>query len=354
MSDAASGLKPFALVYRGSIVESVHLGAAVVADTQGRVLAHAGDVGRVVTTRSCVKAFQALGVLEHVGTALYEDDSRAFALMCASHSGEPMHVETAASMLARVGLGEGDLRCGVHALSSPIALEALGGERPTQLHNNCSGKHAGMLALATHLGASLDDYTEVDHPVQILAWKNLADMAGLDPERLLRARDGCSAVTYGLPLRSLAQAAARLADPEGAGLPEARAAACARLLRAVREAPEHAGGTRHLDTALVRATGGRIYSKIGAETLQLIAIPREHSPWGRGVGLVIKIADGTGERVRPAVVIELLCSLGVIHAAERDGLGEAGIDDRVVRNHRGLEVGSIRVVAELEGAPGCD
>lgn len=354
MSDPVSGLRPFVLVTRGAIVESVHFGAAVVVDVRGKVLAHAGDVGRIVATRSCVKTFQALALLEQVGTELYDDDSRAIALLCASHSGEPRHAETAAWMLSRVGLDESNLRCGVHPLTSPAAIEGLGGARPSQLHNNCSGKHAGMLALAKHLGASLDDYTEVEHPVQISAWKSVAAMAEMDPERVLRARDGCSAVTFGLPMRALAHAAARLADPEGAGLDETRARACDRLLRAVREAPEHAGGTRHLDTSLMRATDGRLYSKVGAEALHLVAVPSARSPWGCGVGIVVKLVDGLAERARAAVMIDVLCTLGLLSAAERDGLGEAGLDDRVIRNHRGTEVGEIRVVAELDGArDGC-
>ncbi|MCC7542257.1 MAG: asparaginase [Deltaproteobacteria bacterium] len=352
MSDPVSGLRPFVLVTRGSIVESVHFGAAAVVDVHGKVLAHAGDVGRIVATRSCVKTFQALELMERVGPGIYEDSSPAIALLCASHSGEPKHAQTAAWMLSKIGLGEGDLRCGVHALTSPVAIDALAGASPTQLHNNCSGKHAGMLALAQHLGASLDDYTEVDHPVQIAAWKNVAAMAGMDPERVLRARDGCSAVTFGLPMRALAQAAARLADPEGGALSDVRAAACERLMRAIREAPEHAGGSRHLDTSLMRATGGRLYSKVGAEALHLVAVPRARSPWSTGVGIVVKLVDGLAERARAAVMIDVLCKLGLLSAAERDGLGEAGLDDRVIRNHRGLEVGAIRVVAELDGAPG--
>lgn len=348
MSGAPPGLVPLALVSRGSIVESIHFGVVVVVDARGRLVASAGDPERVVTTRSCIKTLQAIPLLETFGAGVFDDDPRALALMCASHHGEPMHAQMSAWMLSKLGLGEADLRCGVHPLTSPAGLAGLAGAAPTQLHNNCSGKHSGMLALASHLGASFDDYTEPHHPVQQAMWRALAEMTGLVPHAIARARDGCSAVTYGVPMSALALAAARLADPHHGELPERRAQACRSILAAVRAAPEYAGGTRHIDTALMRAAAGRIYSKVGAEALHLVAVPADASPTGIGLGVLVKLADGLAERARAPVVSDVLGELEILTTAEREALLEAGIDDRVVRNHRDLEVGSIKTLVDLE------
>ena len=323
-------------VRRGGAVESVHRGAWVVVDDAGEVLAGAGGFEAPIFARSAIKALQALPLLETGAAERFGFSAADLALAAASHGGEPCHTSRVAATLARMGLEERHLRCGVHPPSDARARAALEreGAQATQLHNNCSGKHVGFLALALHLGADPARYLEPGSPGQVLVRRALAEMADLAPEELVPAVDGCSAPTYRLPLRSLALAFARLTRPDG--LPPARRERCRQLTEAVARHPQLLGATaKRLCTDLVVASGGRLFPKIGAEAVYALGLV------GAGRALALKVDDG-GSRALPVLVLGLLESLGWLDEAELGRL--SAWRGGVLRNHAGLEVGSIEPV----------
>ncbi|HKP86144.1 MAG TPA: asparaginase [Blastocatellia bacterium] len=337
-------------VSRGAIVESRHRGAIVLADPGGKVLASIGDADLISSTRSAIKPIQALPIITSGAAERFGLTGRELAAACASHEGELIHTETVAGMLARVGLDETALRCGAHApFSADRAVELeRDGLAFNQLHNNCSGKHAGMLMTAAHRGLSLDDYVSVEHPVQREIVKTFARLGDLD-ENLPTAIDGCSAPTFGVPLRSLAVAFARLVNCAGerqapAALDGDLAGAANRAVRAMIEYPEMIGGTKgRFDTELLRASHGKLVCKVGAEAVYAVGVlPCEKFP--RGLGLAFKMEDGSYRGLGPAVV-EALVQLGVLDEAESARL--ASFHHPILENRRGLGVGSVRAVFEL-------
>jgi L-asparaginase II len=338
-TDPAAGANPVLVeLWRGGAVESVHRGSWVLCDGGGAVLDGAGDWETPVFSRSSIKALQALPLVESGAADRFGFEPADLALAVSSHNGEPCHTERAAAMLARIELGEPDLRCGVHPPGDPDVAFALRarGERPSQLHNNCSGKHAGFLAVARHLAAPTASYLDPDGPGQRLVCRAVGEMARLDPDALAFGIDGCSAPNWRLPLRGIATAFARLATPDGGGdLAPGRAAACRRILDAVAANPILiAGSQRRACTDLARATGGRLFPKIGAEGVYVIGV-RDGDR-----GLAIKLDDG-GKRGLLALVFALVERLGLAGPAELERL--AAWRDRRQTNHAGLEVGRIEV-----------
>jgi L-asparaginase II len=197
-------------VMRGAIVESRHCGAIVVLEPDGRIIAQSGDVNLITSTRSTIKPIQAIPFVASGALDRFNITERELAVVCASHGGEPFHTETVAALLERIGLDENHLRCGAHVPYNEGAARQLEseGRAYTQLHNNCSGKHAGMLATCLHEGWSIEDYTAKEHPLQqriISIFRQLGEL----PEDLPIATDGCSAPTFGVPLKSLALTFAR-------------------------------------------------------------------------------------------------------------------------------------------------
>jgi L-asparaginase II len=332
-------------VRRGVILESRHRGAIVAVEPDRTVSAELGDGDLLTSTRSTIKPFQAIpfvtsGAADHFGVS-----ERELALACASHEGEPFHVERVAGLLARAGLDESALRCGAHAPYNADAARQLEKEgRPfTQLHNNCSGKHTGMLLTAVHLGHTLDDYYKLEHPIQREIIDVLRRMADLDGD-LPTGIDGCSAPTFGVPLRSLALAFARLVNPRAASLDSAIAEASTRIVRAMIAHPEMVGGTKRFDSDLLRAARGKLVCKIGAEAAYGIGVlPCERYP--RGLGVALKIEDGSYRGLGPSVV-EILAQLGVLTESEQTEL--AAYHRPELHNHSGLIVGEVRPVFDLE------
>lgn len=325
-----------ARLWRGGHVESQHRGAWVVVDTSGAVIDGEGDWNHPVFARSATKALQALPLLE-TGAAerfRFADDEVALAL--ASHHGEEPHVRRVEALLHRLGLSPADLKCGPQA---PVDLEARraltrAGARPSAVHNNCSGKHTGFLALAQHLGVDKARYLEPDSASQRLVRAAVEEMSGVRPGELGVAVDGCSAPTFHLPLVRLATALARVANPEG--LAEPRRRACRREQLAAERFPELIGGTQHsLCTDLLRASGGKLFPKLGTEAVYVVGIR------GTGRGFAIKIDDGA-YRAMNAVVVDRLARFGYLTQAAVAGLDEwcAG----VVKNWAGAEVGKLEVV----------
>ncbi|HEX8162932.1 MAG TPA: asparaginase [Pyrinomonadaceae bacterium] len=341
---------PLAEVWRGRIVESRHRGHVAAVDGDGRLVARLGEPETVTYLRSSAKPFQALPLIASGAADRFGFGPREIAVACGSHSGEPVHEETVAGMLQKIGLDESALRCGAHEPFSPEATRELRrrGESPRVLQNNCSGKHTGMLALALHLGAPTETYDRPDHPVQRAILRAVSQFSGLPEGEIDTATDGCGVPVFALPVRAMAMMYARLVSPgaPGAGLDEATRTAAARIVAAMTGAPEMVGGTHErLDTEMMRVTRGRIISKIGAEGVYTVGVlPSERFP--RGLGLALKIEDGEDRRARPTVVVESLRQLGALDAEASERLEPYA--SFTIRNHNGDAVGEVRAAFELE------
>jgi L-asparaginase II len=297
----------FVEVVRGPIVESQHYGVAAVVDAAGRIVAQAGDPGLVSYYRSASKPLQAIPRVESGAAAHFGLTPAEIAVITGSHGGEDIHVAEVQAILAKIGAGVEALHCGVHPAydkGTAAAMRARG-EEPTALNNNCSGKHAGMLALARFHGWPLDGYWEADHPVQRAMRQVIADFCDVPVDQIAQGVDGCSVITFGVPVKAMALSFARLVDPP-AHWPAARRAACHTVVAAMAAHPEMVAG-RHgrLDTDLMRATGGRVIAKAGAEAVYCMAQrPGDGTP---GLGLALKLLDGDeGGRARNPAVMGLL------------------------------------------------
>lgn len=318
---------------RGALVESRHaVHAAVVRSGRGgdELIAEAGDPHAVTFWRSCAKPFQVLPLLRDGGFDRARWGDNELALACGSHGGEPEHVALAASMLNDLGLEEGDLACGPQEPLASRGARALrdAGLRPTRLHNNCSGKHAAMLARTVACNYAAAGYEREEHPVQRACTREVARWTGVAEGDLVTAVDGCGVVVYGLPLAAMARAYARLADAARAGDDEP-----ARVLHAMRTRPFLVGGTDRFDTVLSEATDGRVVAKVGAEGVHSVAVIDEN------LGITIKVADGSARAQYPAV-LRALQQLGVLDDPLPPPLAEWMV--RPVRNTRGAVVGEVR------------
>src|SRR5829696_8803613 len=317
------------LVTRGSGIESRHRVHAAVVDASGALVGCARDPGTVTMWRSCAKPFQVMPLLASGGFDEVGWGDDELALACASHGGEPEHVSLAESMLRDIGLEEGDLACGPHDPLSPrgarIVREA--GERPTRLHNNCSGKHAAMLARAHIAGWPHRGYERAEHPVQAGALAEVARWTAVPAERILRAVDGCGVVVFGLPLDAMARAYAGLAAAVARAdeIPN-------RIIRAIATRPFLFGGTDRFDSLVVEETGGRVISKVGAEGVHTVAV------FDQGIGFAIKVEDGATRAQYPAV-LRLLGYLGALPARMSPRLAEYARTR--IRNTRGEVVGEL-------------
>ena len=290
-------------VTRGDRVESRHRGAVAIVDARGKPVLTIGDIGEPVYPRSAVKAIQALPMVESGAADAFGFHARELALSQASHGGEPEHVAGVAAMLAAIGLDETALECGTHPPTHAPSAAALirAGKAPSQLHNNCSGKHANFLALARHLGHDHRGYVGARHPVQVAVGEALASLTGAPhgPENC--GTDGCSIPTYAVPLSNLAAGFARFAS--GIGLGRERAEAARRLYQAAVTEPFYVAGTGRLCTDLVKALRGAALIKTGAEGVFCAAFA------GLGLGVALKADDGAGraaEAMMAAVVAGLL------------------------------------------------
>jgi len=328
-------------VWRGALIESTHAVHVAVVDGEGRVVARAGDAARVTYARSAVKPLQALPLVEDGGIERFGITEVELALCCASHNGEPEHVAAALALLGRVGLGEEALACGPTLPMRGETARALlrRGEEPRRVHNNCSGKHAGMLALARLHGWTPAGYERPDHPVQQRVLNTVAAWAGVEPRTVGIGVDGCGVPTFALPLSVLARSFARL----GVAAVTKPDSAPARIVGAMTRHPEYVAGTGRLCTRLMRAAEGRVVAKLGAEGVYCAAVP------GRGLGLALKVEDGAGRAGEP-VLIAVLEQLGAIDAGVAEELLEFAEPE--VRNTRSEVVGRIRAVVELDGAGG--
>ena len=321
------------IVTRGDAVESRHrVAAAVVAGD--RLVGRASDPFEVTYWRSCAKPFQALPLVEsgEFDTLGWGGDQLAVA--CGSHGGEPEHVALVERMLRDLGLEEGDLVCGAQEPLSQRGMRVLreSGAPPTRLHNNCSGKHAAMLARARLAGWSTEGYDRAEHPIQRAILETVARWCALPPERIILSVDGCGVTVFALPLDAMARAYATLAEAardmtSGGGAPK-------RIVDAMLGNPFLVGGTDRFDSVLMEEADGRILSKVGAEGVHCAAILET------GVGVAIKVEDGAPRAQYPAL-LSLLQQLGALPADLPPRLAEFA--HKPVRNTRHEVVGEIVV-----------
>ena len=320
-------------VTRGERVESRHRGAVAVIDARGKKLLAIGDIDAAVFPRSAVKAIQALPLVESGAADAFGFRARELALSQASHGGETGHVAGVSAMLSAIGLDETALECGAHAPSHGLSAAELirRGKAPSQLHNNCSGKHANFLALARHLGIDHRGYVGAAHPVQVAITAALSSMTGASHGAENCGTDGCSIPTYAVPLSSLALGFARLAT--GIGLERERADAARKIYQAAVSEPFYVAGTGRIDTDLMKHLGGAALVKTGAEGVFCAAIA------GLGLGVALKADDGAtraAEAMMAAVVARLLPE----HTQFLQRWTNAAVVTR-----RGARVGEVRALA---------
>lgn len=325
-------------VVRGAVVESRHRVHVAVTDARGALRAWTGDPDLFTFVRSAAKPFQALPLLDDGVAARFALTPEELALCCGSHSGTPAHVAAAQSILDKAGVSADQLACGPHAPFDSAARRALAaaGMEPGRLHNNCSGKHAGMLALARGRGWETADYHQAGHPVQGRALAEIARWSGVPDVAIALGVDGCGVACFGLPLRSMARAYAALASSARAGDPGA-----ARLVGAMTSNPAMIAGEGRLCTALIRQTEGRVFAKVGAEGVYCVGVP------GAEIGIALKIEDGATRAVGPAI----LASLQALDLISEDDFG-AMYDHAfpTLSNTRGEPVGQLRAVVRLRPA----
>lgn len=273
-------------VVRGNWVENRHRGAYVVIDAEGRIIAAEGDIERAIFPRSAIKSMQALPIFGRHAVEKFHHAPEELALACASHHGEDDHVSGVSHFLERMGLSVTDLECGAHMPSNAEAREALrsAGQSPSALHNNCSGKHSGMLSVALAMGVPTAGYVGRQHDVQRAVREAVETVIGEPLSEDRCGTDGCSIPTFAAPIRAFAHGFARMAT--GRGLPGEFAAGAQKLFDAAATHPHLVAGTGHIDTLVMEAFGGRVMQKGGAEGVQCGAIR------DKGWGYALKCDDG--------------------------------------------------------------
>ena len=348
---------PLFAVTRGRIVESVHYGSFAVVDSTGTLIASYGDPQTVAFLRSSAKPFQALPFVERGGVGHFGLTPSELALSCASHEGSAMHVQTVLGLQKKIGIEECDLQCGTHMPGDVEELKTLivHNRQPTPNHNNCSGKHTAMLAHARMRGLPLENYLDLDHPIQQDILTTFAEMCRLPANQVELGVDGCSAPNFAVPLFNAALAFAQFCDPRD--LPEERASACRKITSAMTSHPEMVSGYGEFDEQLMKAGNGKIVCKRGAEGYQIVGLlPGARGAGSPGLGIAIKVSDGDASRlgsglestnrVRPAVTIEILRQLGVLSAEQEQALAGFG-PEKSITNHRGIVTGRSHPVFKI-------
>jgi L-asparaginase II len=301
---------------RGSVVESRHQVHVAVVDADSTVVAHAGDPALVTFWRSAAKPFQALPLIEDGAAERFKLTPEDLALICASHSSEPGQVARARELLQKIGCSERDLLCGPHRpLSEAVAKDyETRGVRLTAVYSNCSGKHAGMLALAKHHGWPTEFYTRIEHPVQQRCLAEVSSWTGMPAEEIGVAVDGCGVACFAMPLVSMALAYARLEGP---------------IRDAMLKHPDLIAGAGRPCTEMMRAHPGRVITKVGAEGVYSAQLVRER------IGVTLKVEDGHSLASALALAA-VLGELGLRPQPE-------SLTTRPTQNSRGETVGEMRV-----------
>ncbi len=316
-------------VSRGEAIESTHRVQGVVCGASGREELCAGDPEILTYWRSAMKPFQAIPLLEDGAADAYGFEPEDLALVCASHGGMRQHTERVAAMLRRLGLAEDHLHCGPHDPFDRDTAQVLScaGRLASRIHNNCSGKHAGMLALALHHGWPIEGYEKLDHPVQQRIRESLADWMDYEPEDHHWALDGCGVPTPRMPLHEMARAYSRLVRRAAGGSGAAREVASA-----MTRFPQLTSSPGRVPLDIMLASGGRLLAKEGAEGVLCVAAVDDD--WG----MAVKVEDGSIRAIGPAAV-ELMLRSGVLRGDEQDAL--AAVTESSIRNTLGEDVGRV-------------
>ena len=320
-------------VTRGELTESIHVAFAVAVDETRQPFYSTGDPQYLTCIRSSLKPFQAAASVKAGAVDAAEFNDEELALMCASHKGEKTHVKTAQSMLTKLGLTVDDYECGSHFPSDTLTRHRMIKEdkEAQPLHNNCSGKHAGMLALAKHLGQGTANYIKKDHPVQRTILEYVQDITGL--ETIPTEIDGCSAPTPFMTLETIAGLFQTLA---AGNEPELK-----RVFKAMSSCPDLVGGSNHFDSNFIKALTGRGVTKVGGESVRGIALKtQDKGP----VGIAIKILDGNF-RALPVATMKLLEHLELLTEEELQNLDK--FRTKILKNHNQIEIGRIEAHVEF-------
>lgn len=327
-------------VTRGSIVESRHRGMGIVVDGDGKTVFAFGDVESGVFPRSACKAMQALPLVESGAAEAYGFGNKELAIACASHSGEDEHVTLAASMLQRAGRDVSAMECGAHWSSDQNTLihQARTLDKPTALHNNCSGKHAGFICTCSHVGYQVEGYVDYEHPLQADIRATMESLTGATLGHDNCGIDGCSIPSYAIPLRGLAHGFAKMVT--GQDLEPLRAKAARRLMDACMAEPFYVAGTKRACTKLMQLAPGKIFAKTGAEGVFVAALPEQ------GVAMAVKCEDGT-TRAAEAMIFALIARYFDKNSETHQSL--MGMANKPMKNWNGIHVGDVRVTDMLFG-----
>jgi len=328
---------------RGGVVEAVHDLHVAVVDSTGGIVARTGDPELVTFWRSAAKPFQALPLVEDGAAERFGLTSQELALACASHSSEPGQVAQVRELLGKIGCSERDLLCGPHPpLSEQVAQDyQTRGLRLTAVYSNCSGKHAGMLALARHHGWPTAFYTRLEHPVQQRCLAEVGRWTEVPVGDIKTAVDGCGVVCYGLPLRNMAWAYARLGRDAGSEMRDASSPnpsriphPASRVVESMLRHPDLIAGEGRPCTELMRAHPGRVIAKVGAEGVYCALLTQQ------GLGVALKVTDGHA----------IASALAIAAVLEELGLRPRppSLTARPSVNTRGETVGELRVKGGLE------
>lgn len=325
-------------VLRGGEVESTHrVHVAVVRADEG-LIASAGNPAHQSFVRSSIKMFQALPLVEGGGVARFDLTGEELALCTASHGGEAFHVAAARAILAKARVTDAALACGPHLPMHEPAAQAMvrAGESPSRIHNNCSGKHAGMLAHCVQQQWVTNGYHRYNHPMQQRVVSTLSRYMRIDATDLVRGIDGCGLPTFSMPLDAVAEGCARFAAAAAAG-----EAAPATIFNAMVVHPEYVAGTDRLDTDLMRVANRRLFAKVGAEGFYCAGVP------SMKLGVALKVEDGAKRASEPAL-LAVLHHLDAISAAELERLVRYWRPD--VLNTRNETVGHVRAALQLSAS----
>jgi L-asparaginase II len=332
-------------VTRNNEVESRHRGHIVAVDRKGTEVYRLGDPSTSFCMRSCAKPFQALPVIESGAADRFGLSEEEVAVLSGSLNGQDFQVRALLSILTKTGLEEGHLACGIHRPSHRATAQTLQreGKRPGPLNNNCAGKHVAMLLLCLANGWSLEGYWKIDHPVQELILKTVSEMVDVPREEIRAGIDGCGVPVFFVPLKNCALAYARLSPTGASGvtLPEPRRTSIERLMKAALRHPEMIAGDERLCTNIMRTLGDKVFAKTGAEGGYALTLME------RGLGVAIKIEDGSQRALDP-VVIETLGQLGLVDDDAKQALEKHRRP--IILNHRKERVGAIEPAFTLRKA----
>lgn len=347
--------QPILELIRGRVVESTHYGSIAVVDSTGKLLHSYGDSDMVTFLRSSAKPFQALPFVEHGGAEHFDFMESELSISCSSHETAQMHLDTVKAMQAKIGIQESDLQCGAHLPGDAVKLRMVIQQdiKPTANFNNCSGKHTAMLAYAKMRGLPLENYLEINHPIQQDILSTFSEMCGIEKDKIELGVDGCSAPNFAVPLFNSALGMARLCDPRA--LSESRAIACKKITSAMTTHPEMISNYGEFDCELMKVGAGKIVTKRGAEGFQIIGLmPGVYGE--NGVGIAFKVTDGdssrmnddleSSTRVRPAITLEILRQLKVLNQTQLQTLEKFG-PIKQLKNHRGILTGESHPVFQL-------